>query len=80
MNPQIKLIAMLRDPVERAFSAYNMYKNMSEKASIELKILYEPRSFNKVIDQDTSVLPGWHLLPLASHLNILPRGPRPPPV
>ena len=30
-NPNIKLIAILRDPVERAFSAWNMYKKYYKK-------------------------------------------------
>lgn len=30
-NPKIKLIAIVRDPVERAYSAWNMYKNRYEK-------------------------------------------------
>jgi len=31
LNPSIKFIAMLRNPIDRCFSAWNMYKNFFEK-------------------------------------------------
>lgn len=41
-NPKMKFIVVLRDPVERAFSAWNMYKQMSEdKVQVEKSRLHE---------------------------------------
>ncbi len=46
--PEVKLIAVLRDPVERAFSQWNMghYQKKPGQA------LYDPRSFEEAIDKE----------------------------
>jgi hypothetical protein len=37
-SPQIKIIAVLREPVERAFSAWNMYRDFSTKDSLPKRL------------------------------------------
>jgi len=51
-NPQMKLIVLVRNPVERAFSAWNMYRNFS-KSSVFCHIA-ENRSFEDAIGQEFS--------------------------
>ena len=42
-NPDLKLIAVLRDPVERAFSQWNMYRQMMSSGTDELFPYASPR-------------------------------------
>ena len=41
--PDLKLIVVLRDPVKRAYSAWNMYKHFFEKSQVEKAIKAKPR-------------------------------------
>lgn len=45
--PGVKLIVLLRDPIERAFSAWNMYRHQ-----LPSSLYYEPRSFETLIAQE----------------------------
>lgn len=40
-NPNAKFIVMMRNPVDRAFSAWNMYRQMNLLAEDEKKVLFE---------------------------------------
>jgi len=51
-NKSMKLIVLVRDPVERAYSAWNMYKNFKNKNSPYLVSLAEHRSFEQAIGQE----------------------------
>ncbi len=41
--PDLKLIVVLRDPIKRAYSAWNMYKHFFEKGQVENAIKAKPR-------------------------------------
>ena len=45
----IKLIAILREPASRAFSAWKMYHSFKETNNAHLRNLYDPRSFDEAI-------------------------------
>ena len=53
-NPDLKLILMLREPAERAFSAWTMY-NHHFKTGIS-KHLHDPRSFSKAIAEEIKTI------------------------
>jgi hypothetical protein len=48
-HPRMKLIALLRDPVERAFSAWNMYHNFDDPIYSRIRDI---RSFERAIDDE----------------------------
>ncbi|MCA9003277.1 MAG: sulfotransferase, partial [Planctomycetes bacterium] len=50
--PGARLVAVLRDPVERAFSAWNMFRDFSGRPGREH--LVEHRSFEQAIDEELS--------------------------
>jgi Sulfotransferase domain len=53
-DPQMKIIAILRDPVERAFSAWNMYSNFGEGKYRPLTYASrrETRGFDKAVHDE----------------------------
>lgn len=57
-NQSIKLIMLVRDPVERAYSSWNMYKNFSSSTSF--RHLTEQRSFEEAIGQEFAELESGH--------------------
>lgn len=54
--PDIKLLAILRNPVERAFSAWNMYRGFANSADAGLVKLAEYRSFEDAITEDIRLI------------------------
>ena len=50
-NPDLKLIVVLRDPIQRAFSAWNMFHHRFKNDSRH-KWMYDPRSFEEAINQE----------------------------
>ncbi len=42
LYPDLKLIVLLRDPVKRAYSAWNMYKDFLDKNQVDVMIKSEP--------------------------------------
>ena len=50
--PQMHLIAVLRDPVPRAFSAWNMFRQFEHHA--KFSALYDPRSFEQAVEEELS--------------------------
>jgi homopolymeric O-antigen transport system ATP-binding protein len=61
-NKSMKLIVLVRDPVERAYSAWNMYKNFKNKNSPYLVSLAEHRSFEQAISQELfEIRSGQHI-------------------
>lgn len=71
-NPEMKMIVLLRDPVERAFSAWNMYRNFSSHR--ELNYLGEKRSFEEAIDEEMRLISQGKDLPPQLRPNYLRRG------
>jgi len=66
-TPWVKLLAILRDPVDRAFSQYHMQyqRDLSHPDSQRVLVSFEEYiSFDMKVLQDTGVLPrgygGWH--------------------
>ncbi len=61
-NPHIKLIVTLREPVSRAFSAWNMYHNTFSPNNPKaknvdfLKSIFDPRTFEEAIDEEFKLL------------------------
>lgn len=51
-SPEIRLIAILREPVSRAFSAWNMYKSFTHSANPYLRLFAESRSFEDAVMQE----------------------------
>jgi hypothetical protein len=58
--PNAVCVAVLRDPVKRAYSAWNMYREF--KGNVKLDYLHDPRSFSQAVEDEiagrTTVL--WH--------------------
>jgi DNA-binding transcriptional MerR regulator len=50
----IKMIAVLRNPTDRAYSAWQMHKNFSMASYEGLKKIADERSFSEAIDQELS--------------------------
>lgn len=50
--PQARIVAVLRDPVARAFSAWNMFRDFAGPGSYGH--LHDPRSFEQAIDDELS--------------------------
>jgi hypothetical protein len=50
--PDIKLIALLRDPVERAFSAWNMFRDLSAS---RYQFLRERRPFDQAVQEELAM-------------------------
>jgi len=48
-RPDMKLIVLLRDPVQRAYSAWNMLHGYQEGVYFELR---DPRSFEEAVDEE----------------------------
>lgn len=55
--PNTKLIVILRDPVERAYSSWNMYRNFKPTSH-----LFEARSFEEAIEDEFAGIPGKNYL------------------
>jgi len=53
-NKDLKLIVLLRDPVERAFSAWTMYHHHFKTG--KYSNLYDPRSFDSAITEEIKTL------------------------
>jgi hypothetical protein len=51
-NPKMKFIAILRDPIERAYSAWNMYRGFADSASAQYKALADHRTFEEAITEE----------------------------
>lgn len=51
-NPRAKFIVMMRNPVDRAFSAWNMYRQMNFLDDAEKKILFEMHVKGSSIDRE----------------------------
>ena len=55
--PDVKIIAILRNPVDRAYSEYNTNsKNESSNETFENLVLQEINTYHKIKDQDTEIL------------------------
>ncbi len=54
-----KLILLLRDPVKRAYSAWNMHHHLF-KEHIKHKNLFDPRSFEQAIKEEMKKGPVYH--------------------
>src|SRR5207248_1288875 len=63
-DPRMKLIVLLRDPVERAFSAWSMYHNFDDPIYCRIR---DARNFEDAISEELSqfalgvppLLPGY---------------------
>ena len=55
-NPRIKLIVLLRDPVDRAYSAWNMYTAFGDDSNNPYFHLAEYREFDECIQEDIEKL------------------------
>jgi len=65
--PQIKLVAILRDPVDRTVSRYNMMvRNGAEKRSLEAAIAEEISHIQKATDKDGDI--QWNALNRCRHI------------
>ena len=50
--PTMKLIAILREPVSRAYSAWNMYSTFGESDNPYYRSVHDPRSFETAIEEE----------------------------
>ena len=48
----IKIIAVLRNPAERAYSAWHMYHSFKDNPEESLQLLYDSRTFDQAIDDE----------------------------
>jgi len=55
-SPGVRLVAILREPVSRAFSAWNMYKSFTYSANPYLRLFAESRSFEDAVLQEIGEL------------------------
>lgn len=57
-DPSMKIVAILRDPVERAFSAWNMFRNFKDDP-VHFR-LHDPRSFPEALrrEMESMASPG----------------------
>jgi hypothetical protein len=79
--PKVLLLALLRDPVERAYSAWNMYRDFKDRPGYQH--LHDPRSFAQAVEDELSGLeqPSYRLYlarghysrQLAHFLDVFPR-------
>ena len=62
MRPKPEIIVILRDPVERAFSAWNMYRQFKEESDPWLRSLGEDRCFDEVLDHylSSNISINWY--------------------
>lgn len=58
-SPTIRLIAVLRDPVERAYSAWNMYRNFRSSDDPRQRRLAETREFKTAIAEEINAFDRW---------------------
>lgn len=54
-NPKMKLIILLRNPTERAISAWTMFHHQADKETE--KHIYDPRNFTEAIEEEISQFP-----------------------
>jgi hypothetical protein len=47
-----KLVLLLRDPVERAFSAWNMYRRLAESSNTWFRLLSDDRTFEEAVEDE----------------------------
>jgi len=71
-NPKMKLILILRDPVERAFSQWNMFRNFQN--SIKFNHLSEKRSFDEVVAIEIGLIKQGSIVALPEQHNYVRRG------
>ncbi len=55
-NPKMKLIAILRDPVARAYSSWNMYRNLANSSNPTYRLLAESRTFEDAIATEIKLI------------------------
>jgi hypothetical protein len=55
-NPNAKFIVMMRNPVDRAFSAWNMYRQMNLLGDKEKEILFEKHIKGSSVERETSFM------------------------
>jgi len=67
-RPEMKLIVLLRDPVERAYSAWNMFHQICEREFAQLR---ERRNFARVVEEE---LESIERTPLAVGTDYVRRG------
>lgn len=86
-SPKMRLIIILREPVSRAFSAWNMYSNFQNSSNPRHQKLAEPRTFEEAIMQEIDRLDevsnesnrkayirrGFYLDQIESYLQYFPR-------
>jgi hypothetical protein len=51
-SPGIRLIAILREPVSRAYSSWNMFRSFREAADPRYRSVADSRSFEQAIDEE----------------------------
>jgi hypothetical protein len=54
--PDMRLIAILRDPVARAYSAWNMYRGFANSSNAGFRKLAESRTFEAAITDDINMM------------------------
>jgi hypothetical protein len=64
-SPDMLLIAILRDPVARAYSAWNMYRRFATSPNADYRKLTEYRTFEDVVREQMKVIEhtGWSSSP-----------------
>ena len=53
-KPNIKIIAIIREPISRAFSAYSMYSNFQQSQSSHKRKRSERRTFKEIVEKEIS--------------------------
>lgn len=54
--PEMKLIAILREPVSRAYSSWNMYRSFLESDNAYYRSVSDARSFEQAIDDELQLI------------------------
>ncbi len=55
-DPALRLIAIVREPVARAYSAWKMYKRFTKSSNPQLKPFADDRSFPEAVDEEIARL------------------------
>jgi hypothetical protein len=55
-SPEMRIIAILRDPVSRAYSGWNMYRSLAGSTDPDQKITAEYRSFEDAVADEIKVI------------------------
>lgn len=64
-RPDMKLIVLLRDPVERAYSAWNMYRQFNQ---YPYSLLRDERTFEQALRDEVKELPGEPMMLKSDYL------------